>query len=114
MGYPKKENYGAKNLAEFASHVRTRVDEATADPVHLRGTKTAVSQLPQSAEDGDIWFVSANERFYVRVSGTWKTVLSLREADTIDSLPSDPAELAALAATLEEGAHLTVMNQSTE
>ncbi len=114
MGYPKKENYGSKNLAEFASHVRKHVDDVTADPVHLRGSKTAVSQLPQSAPDGDIWFVTANTRFYVRVNGGWKTVCTLREADIVDSLPSDSAELAALAATLEEGAHLTVMNHPSE
>jgi len=114
MTYPRRENYGSVNLRDFASHVRRHVDEATADPVHLRGTKTAVSQLPQSAPDGDIWFVSSNGRFYVRVNGAWKTVFALREADTIDSLPSDPVELAAFAATLEEGAHLTVMNQPSE
>ena len=111
MGYPRKENYGSKNLAEFASHVRKHVDDVTADPVHLRGTKTAASQLPQSAADGDIWFVSSNGRFYVRVKGAWKTVCALREADIIDSLPSDPVALAAFAATLEEGAHLTVINK---
>ena len=114
MAYLKKENYGSVNLREFASHVRKHVDDVTADPVHLRGSKTAVSQLPQTSETGDIWFVSSNGRFYVRVNGAWKTVCTLREADTIDSLPSDPVELAAFAATLEEGAHLTVMNQPSE
>lgn len=110
MAHPKKENYGSVNLREFASHVRQHVDAATADPVHLRGSKTATSQLPQSAPDGDIWFVHANGRFYVRAGGTWKSVTTLREADMVSSLPSDPMELAALTATLEEGAHLTVLN----
>ena len=110
MAFPKKENYGSKNLRDFAFHVRQHVDDVTADPVHLRGSKTAVSQLPQSANDGDIWFISANERFYVRVNGAWKAVCTLREADIAESIPSDQVELAALAATLEEGAHLTVFN----
>ena len=110
MAHPKKENYGSVNLREFASHVRRHVDAVTADPVHLRGSKTAASQLPQSAPDGDIWFVHASGRFYVRASGSWKSVTTLREADMADSLPSDPVELAALTATLEEGAHLTVLN----
>lgn len=114
MAYPKKESYGSVNLRDFASHVKRHVDEVTADPVHMRGSKTEVSQLPQSAPDGDIWFVTANARFYVRVNGGWKTVCTLREADIVDSLPSDPAELAALTATLEEGAHLTVMNHPSE
>ncbi len=114
MPYPKKENYGSVNLRDFASHVRRHVDEVTADPVHLRGSKSAVSQLPQSAKDGDIWFVTANARFYVRMNGGWKTVHTLREADIVDRLPSDPVELAALTATLEEGAHLTVMNHPSE
>ena len=111
MAYPKRENYGSVNLRDFASHVRRHVDEVTSDPVHLRGSKTAVSQLPQLAPDGDMWFVTANGRFYVRINGGWKTVCTLREADTVGSLPSDPVELAALTATLEEGAHLTVSNQ---
>ena len=110
MAHPKKENYGSVNLRDFASHVRLHVDEVTADPVHLRGSKTAASQLPQSAPDGDIWFVHSSGRFYVRANGTWKAVATLREADMVDSLPSDPMELAALTATLEEGAHLTVLN----
>ncbi len=109
MAYPKRESYGSRNLAEFAAHVRKAVDEATADPVHLRGSKTAVSQLPQSADDGDIWFVTATERFYVRLNGLWKSIGILREAGVVESLPSDSEELAALIATLEEGAHLTVM-----
>ena len=111
MAFPKKEGYGSRNLREFASHVRQHVDDVTADPVHLRGSKTAVSQLPQSAPDGDIWYVHANGRFYVRANGAWKAVSTLREADVIDELPSDPVELAALTAALEEGAHLTVVNR---
>ena len=84
MAFPKKEGYGSRNLREFASHVRQHVDDVTADPVHLRGSKTAVSQLPQSAPDGDIWYVHANGRFYVRANGAWKAAAAtVRKIGTV-------------------------------
>ena len=52
MGYPKKESYGAKNLAEFASHLRKAVDAETARAIAAEETKIDASSLAAVATSG--------------------------------------------------------------
>ena len=88
-----------------------QIDEALAKKfVHICGEKTTLSQLPSTGNDGDIWLISSKDNaIYMWYANSWHHITTKRQADTIEVSPQNSFELAAVAALLEEGAHLTVL-----
>lgn len=85
-------------------------DVDTSEFVHNKGVLSMPSQLPSNPVSGDFYYVEGVESFYVFIGGAWRIVASLSQANTVDALPADSAALAVLTASLNDGAHLTVIN----
>lgn len=91
------------------SHFKNKLDIALDAPtlVRNRGTVLVPSQLPRDAAAGDFYYVEESGSFYLYDGTVWRTINALRQADVVSSMPSDPVELAVLASTLAEGAHIS-------